>query len=383
MNKNSIKGHRLFLPIFLSLLFYVSFCVYGSEEKDLSIDIVHPCTDYGFKRAFHDQHVACGFLNTVLDLHDENAITTVRFLDKELLSHESLRCDFIIDILCNTKGGRRLLIEIQNDFRTYYATKAFTKFCHLIAPLDAEKIHQEITEESRKRARASETYDGTKEFWKDIKTSIVLVITNKRVPPPDFNTLLPVHAIMEEIINSHRMMHETHIGRPLGDLDARVVLVMLGNFTKRESELTSLLDRWLYAFKDETLSNGVFRIPAYKHIENLHSAHGDDPDLVSFYNTMSQTVIRMTGELESFEKNIYEVNTILDLIKERAREEGQNEAKRSTAHKMLLAECPVDLITKITKLSKKEIESLQIHAVSDLASSSSSSATAQFSEGKK
>lgn len=404
MNKNKnhpIKGIRFFLPIFLSL-FSVSFCVYGSEEKenDVSIDIVHPCTDYGFKRAFHDPHVACGFLNTILDLKDQNIITNVRFLDKELPSHEALGRDFIVDILCETQDNRRFLVEMQNDFRADYATKAFTEFCRLIAHWDAETIRQEVTEESRKRARASETYDGTKEFWKDIKTAIVLVVTNKRFPATQHKVLFPGQVLMEpEIINSYRMMHESHAGRFLGDLDARVVLVMLGNFNKSESDLTSSLDRWLYAFKDENLASGVSRIPTYKHIENIHSVEGDDANLTSFYHTLNKRVVFMTGDLEKFEKNIAEVNMALDTLKAKERMEGREEGvqreKRSTVHQMLLAECSVDLIAKVTKLSEAEINLLRDHAVSASTTSSSSSSSylsafasssssaSQFSEGKK
>ncbi len=294
-----------------------------------SLDIVHPCTDYGFKRAFHDQHVACGFLNTILNLSGEQEIMHVRFLDKELPSQELLGRDFIVDILCETGAGRRFLIEMQNDFRADYATKAFTEFCRLIAHWDAEVIHQEVTEASRKRARASTTYDGVKEFWRDIKTAIVLVITNKCFPVDQQKALFSTYMVMEpEIINTYRMLHENGSGRPLGDLDARVVLVMLSNFKKTESELTSSLDQWLYAFKDDTLTTGVTRIPIYKHIENIHQAGVDSSmGIASFYNILSRKVVHMAGELESFEKKIAEVNGILEEMEEKKKLEGRVEGR--------------------------------------------------------
>jgi hypothetical protein len=275
---------------------------------------------------------------------------------------------------------------MQNDFRADYATKAFTEFCRLIAHWDAETIHQEVTEENRKRARASETYDGTKEFWKDIKTAIVLVITNKRFPETQHKSLFTGQALMEpEIINSYRMMHESHAGRFLGDLDARVVLVMLGNFNKRETELTSPLERWLYAFKDEELASGVSRIPTYKHIENLRLVEGDDINLASFYHILNREVVRTAGDLERFEKNIAEVNMALEHIKETQRregiEEGAQREKRSTVNQMLLAGCHLNLIAKVTQLSEVEIESIRDNPPS--ASSSSSSSSALLPEGRK
>lgn len=84
-----------------------------------------------------------------------------------------------------------------------------------------------------------------KEFWKDIKTVIVLVVTNKRFPEEKRETLFSDQssAVMEpDIINSYRMMHESSPGRPLGDLDARVVLVMLGNFNKKLSSSLLLIN---------------------------------------------------------------------------------------------------------------------------------------------
>jgi hypothetical protein len=201
-----------------------------------SLDIVHPCTDYGFKRAFHVQQVACGFLNTILGISGTEEITQVRFLDKEFPSHELLGRDFI-DILCETGKGQRFLIEIQNDFDADYATKAFTELCRLIAHWDAKVIHQKVIEESRKRARASTTYDGVEEFWRDIKMTIVLIVTNKRFSHDQRKERFIDHAAMEpDIINSYRMTHERVPGRPLGDLDARVILVMLGNFNKTEDD---------------------------------------------------------------------------------------------------------------------------------------------------
>ena len=51
---------------------------------------------------------------------------------------------------------------MQNGFRDDYETNAFTEFCRLIAHWDAEVIHQEVTDSSRKLACANEIYPGRK-----------------------------------------------------------------------------------------------------------------------------------------------------------------------------------------------------------------------------
>ena len=212
-----------------------------------------------------------------------------------------LERDFTVDILCETGKDQRFLIEIHNDFRGDYTTKV---------------IHQRVSEEEEaKLARAGTTYDGVKEFWKDIKTAIVLVVSNKCFSKDQRKERFLDHAVMEpDVINSYRMTHERVQGRPLGDLDARVVLVMLGNFKKTESELITPLDQWLYAFKDEALSSGVSRIPIYKHIENIHSVGIDNnPGLASFYNILNKETVRGAGHLEKFEMDMLKVNDIISM----------------------------------------------------------------------
>lgn len=361
-------------------------------KKDMSLDIVHPCTDYGFKRVFHNQQVVCGFLNSVLELSEQNSIKSVTFLDKELPSSEALGRDYIVDMLCESAGGRRFLIEMQNDFRVNYATKAFTEFCRLIAYWDADTIHQVVTEEFREQFKANETYDGTKEYWKDIKTAITLVITNKQFPNSE-KKLFPHHNFMEpDVINTYRMTHERYPDLALGDLDARVVLVMLGNFQKTESELSSTLDRWLYAFKDEVLAKGVSRIPAYKHIESLRAVVGDgDKGLAEFYHVLNKEVVRNSGDLEKFEKNIAEVNMSLEDMKlkqrnegreegvqeglqkgrkeglQEGRKEGLQEGKKENAQKMLSKGYSVQDISEITGLHHIDIELLRDKILPDSA----------------
>ena len=292
-----------------------------------SLDIVHPCTDYGFKRAFHDIPFACGFLNAVLGLSGTEEITTIRYLDKELPSHAFLGRDFIVDILCETRNDQRFLIEMQNDYGADYASKAFVELCRLVAHWDSEVIHQKVSEESIKLARAGTTYDGVKEFWKDIKTAIVLVVTNKLFSRDQRkNNFLDQTLMKPAVINSYRMTNESVPGQSLCDLDARVVLVMLGNFHKTENELITPLDQWLYAFKDETLKSGISRIPTYKHIENIHRVGIDNnPGLASFYNILNKESVRIAGHLENFEKNMAEVNGIISMMEEKKWLEGKVE----------------------------------------------------------
>ena len=331
----TMKTNPKMLTLFLCAWSY-SPLVWSMEEvnqaelplsSSRSIDIVHPCNDYGFKRAMHQPLVIMGFLNTILRLSEPDRIQSVTYLDKELNSADPLGRHFTVDVLCESTGGKRFLIEMQNDFRADYTAKAFTEFSRLIAQWDAQIVHQEVNEQTRKRARANETLNTVKEFWKDIHTAITVVITNKRFPEDAYKTQFIMQPLMEpQIINTYRMTHTDHPNRYLGDIDARVVMVMLAHFNKAEEQLETIEDKWLYAFKDELLASGVKRIPVYKHIANLDKTQDDgNSGLLDFYQTLNKEVVRMTGNLEHYEQEIMNTNAILEQREEKARVEGKDE----------------------------------------------------------
>ena len=329
-----------------------------------SIDIVHPCNDYGFKRAMHQPSVIMGFLNTILHLSEPDLIQSVTYLDKELNSGDPLGRHFTVDVLCESTGGKRFLIEMQNDFRADYTGKAFTEFSRLIAQWDAQIVHQEVNEQTRKRARANETLNTVKEFWKDIHTAITVVITNKRFPEDAYKTQFIMQPLMEpQIINTYRMTHTDHPNRYLGDIDARVVMVMLSHFNKAEELLETVEDKWLYAFKDEMLASGVKRIPVYKHIANLDKTQDDgNSGLLDFYQTLNKEVVRMTGNLEHYEQEIMNANAILEQREEKARMEGKAEGKaEGITEGVLKAQCEL-LQKKIAKgkSDEKIMEEMEI-----------------------
>lgn len=333
-----------------------------------SIEIVHPCTDYGFKRAFKHPSVAMGFLNHILNLQGDDAIKDIQYLNTELQSSDPLGRHFTVDILCQTKNDRRFLLEMQNDFRSDYANKALTELCRLIAHWDAQVVHQKVTEMSRKRARTNSTLDEIKSFWEDIHTAIVVMVTNKVFPVWQTKESQPDQSLMEpEIINSYRLVHERRTSRHLGNIDARAVLVMLGNFKKSEAELVTDLDRWLYTLKDNSLSSGVDRIPTYKTISDIRCVTGDDVGLKDFYRDLDKRTVQSAGELDQYERGILEVNAIMahrmqeEYAKgiEKGVEKGQSERNIEIARRMLAEKMDVELIVKITGMTEEQIRACQ------------------------
>jgi hypothetical protein len=72
--------------------------------------------------------------------HGTEEIIHVRFLDKELPSHELSKRDFIV-ILCETGIGRWILIEIQNDdFRANNETRIHSQNSVVLLPIVKMKL---------------------------------------------------------------------------------------------------------------------------------------------------------------------------------------------------------------------------------------------------
>ena len=71
-----------------------------------SFEIVNPCTDFGFKRAFGNPNVLKDFLNHILDYKDGEAIVALSYIDKEFPSLHPLGRDFRVDFVCQTQSNK-------------------------------------------------------------------------------------------------------------------------------------------------------------------------------------------------------------------------------------------------------------------------------------
>jgi hypothetical protein len=303
-----------------------------------SIDIVNPCSDFGFKRAFRDPQVAMGFLNTILSLSGEDAIKQIKYLDKELPSLVPEGKDFRVDVLCQASKGEWFLLEMQNDYRTDYPDKALIEFCRLMGNVDA--YHQELcsnpsAHESKELVSSvALTEDHPKmehDFWMSVPKVITLVITNREFQKNRKKAMFPDQTLMEpSIINTYTFRHTEKTERRLGNIDARIVLVMLANFRKSVADLETDMDKWLFALKDESLKSGFKRkgkMEVYKHVNSLEAVEGSDPSLRRFYQLLNRNGIG-GDQLRKYEESVSAVNRALATRYEEGRKEGLLQAAR-------------------------------------------------------
>jgi hypothetical protein len=347
-----------------------------------SIDIVNPCSDFGFKRAFKDREVAIGFLNTILNLRDDDAIVDLGYIDTELPSLIPEGRDFRVDVLCRSSKGEWFLLEMQNDYRADYPDKALVEFCRLMGHVDAARYQScsrpeahelpgggrgdgdgggsgsgggaaDSAEPSRKRIPIF------KDFWKHIPRIITLVITNKEFSTGQTKDRFPDQALMEpDIVNTYTIRHTGVPARCLGNIDARIVLVMLANFRKPIEDLGSDMDRWLFALKDETMKTGRQKLEMYRHVDSLETVQGDSPALKRFYHLLNKGCIAV-DELRRYAEGIQDVNRAFDRQFASGVEQGKREGLLQAARGMKKAKIPNDVIAQSTGLPIDEIDALK------------------------
>ncbi len=86
---------------------------------------INPFTDIGFKKIFGQEvskDLLIDFLNNLLK--GERVINDVRFLDKEQLGFYDDDRSLIYDVLCETPGGERIIVEMQNRSQPYYKRRS-------------------------------------------------------------------------------------------------------------------------------------------------------------------------------------------------------------------------------------------------------------------
>jgi len=326
-----------------------------------SFDIINPCTDFGFKRAFSNSFILIDFLNHILNYQGDNQIAELSYLDKEFQSLDHLGRDFRVDIVCRTKNDRYFLIEMQNDYTEDYADKAHVEFARFLASIDAEKI-SDLPMGDRKRRKVGQTDVQAQEFWQKIEEVCVLVLSNKRFNPTVMKQRYTTEAVAEpDIINTYEMRHTAYPNRHLGTLDTKIVLVMLANFNKTADQLADDMDRWLYALKDERMASGKIKIEMFKQVPDIVKTASANEPLKQFYTELHTSNIGQ-DRLLVFQQRVEEDNARLDKMFTEGHEEGEKvgekKAKRAAIQRMQNKQMKPDDICDILGISEQQLEEI-------------------------
>ena len=183
---------------------------------------ISPQNDFAFKRIFGDeQHkeVLISFLNSVLDLSGERAVVEVQIVDPYQVPRLKQFKETILDIKATCQSGRQFIVEMQVEHQhhfykraLYYSSKAYTEQLH---------IGVDFTE---------------------LKPVYFIGVLNFEAIPG--SRYLSRHIILDE------ETQEQHIS------DFEFCFIELPKFTKHESELQSVVDKWIFFLKNLGTKDG-------------------------------------------------------------------------------------------------------------------------------
>ena len=274
---------------------------------------VNPFTDVGFKIIFGQEFSKpqlLDFLNTLLE--NERNITDLTFLDKEQTAIYDGDRSPIYDILCETDGGEKIIVEMQNrehpNFKErmlYYASEAITR---------------------QGEMGSLWTYD--------IKAVYMIAFTNFTLN--GFENRLRIDVGLTDLQQGNVFTDKM-----------RMICLQMPCFTKDREECDNHFERWIYILKNMEIldrmpwaaQNAVFqRLADIAEVSKLNKEERLEYDhaLKRYRDTMNA----MTG------------------AEQKGRAEGRLETLKENARRMKADGMPLELIAKYTDLSISEVETL-------------------------
>lgn len=277
-----------------------------------------PKIDLAFKKLFGSEdhkRVTISFLNTMLEYTGDRRIESIKFMNTEQLPTGLEKKENILDIFCTDKAGRKFIIEMQNAWMkafgkriVYYGAKAYTNQLSEAKPYD------------------------------DLDPVTVVAITKKfKVFPKK-----PGYKSIQHLVDSKTYEHDLD--------DMTFAFIELPKFTKKEHELVTDEDKWLFLLKE---------ISRYDHIPGpLNQAE---------FSEACQLLNKIS--LSDYEQALYdkklldsqaeEITADLAMNARNAMAKGREEKCIEIAKKMLARGVSLEIIADDTGLSIEEIKQLK------------------------
>ena len=279
---------------------------------------INPHTDFGFKRLFGSEcntELLISFLNTIF--HGKQNIQKVTYINTES------RPGFFV-VRCENDKGEKFIVEMQNVYQEFFKDRTIY---YSTFPI-------------REQAQRGGDWD----FHLNPVYTIGLL---------NFN-------FADGLENAKRWHHEVK----LMEVDTHEVFydkltyiyVEIPKFDKKESELESMYDKWMYVLKN--LSNLMQRPAALQ--ERVFTRLFEQAEISKFDKQ----------ELKLYEDSINAYRDIVNAIRtaekkkyaegrEEGRAEGEKKAKERIASNLLALGVPIETIMQASGLSEEEIKNIQ------------------------
>ncbi|HRR09872.1 MAG TPA: Rpn family recombination-promoting nuclease/putative transposase [Rhodothermales bacterium] len=293
---------------------------------------LNPYTDFGFKKLFGEEAskpVLMDFLNALLP--PEHQIADLSFKNPEQLGVNPYDRKAIYDIYCENQGGEKFIVELQKAKQNYFKDRTIF---YSTFPI-------------REQAERGD--------W-NYKLKAVYCIGILDFTFDDYET----EPERSEVL--HTIQLKNQHGKVFYD-KLTYLYIEMPNFQKKESELRTRLDQWLYFIKyleDFKQIPLIFRdtvfITAFETAELAKMAEADVFAYERSLKVFRDNKATFEYALEQAKKEGREQGR--EEGREQGREEGLKIAQRAMVQKMLAQGLDLNVIQDVTGLSIPEIQAL-------------------------
>ncbi len=268
-------------------------------------------TDFAFKKVFgseESKEILINFLNAVIIFNHGQKIKSLTIVDPYNIPMLKGMKDTYVDVKAVLDDGSHVIIEMQ--------------------VLNTEGFEKRILYNAAKKY-SSQLKRG--DDFKLLNPVIALTIT-------DF-TLFKEH---HDVISHFKLIEKQHLIDYLDDIE--LIFIELPKFTKAESDLSNIQDKWIYFIKN---AGTLDYIP-----KNLNEELEKAFDIANEANFSEQEL-----ELQHRKKDwVYMQKSSLDLAKKQGIEQGIEQNKETVVIKSFKSGLDHDLIQQITGLNEELIE---------------------------
>ena len=289
---------------------------------------INPHTDFGFKRLFgseFNKELLISFLNAMF--HGEQVVEDVTYLNSEQLGDRVDERRAVFDVYCINERGEKFIVEMQNIYQEFFKDRTIYSSTFPI----------------REQAKRGSDWDF------HLKSVYTIGLLN-------FN-------FAEGLENAKKWHHEVK----LMEVDTKEVFydkltyvyVEIPKFNKREEELVTMYDKWMYVLRN--LSSLMQRPSALQErvftrlFEQAEISKFNAVELKSYEDSMN-AYRDIVNAIKSAEKKKYAEGRAEGILEGRA--EGRAESMAEVARAMLAKGMDVAVISEITGLTPNQINSL-------------------------
>ena len=306
-------------------------CIVIGGKKAKFID---PLSDWGFKKLFGTEANKEFLLEFLRDLFPDKRIEDIAYLNNENQGISESDRKSVFDVVCRTVAGDRFIVEVQKKDQRYFMERSLY---YSTFPVQEQ---------------------GLRGDWDFRLTPVYMVgILNFALKHDCPGGTAAENGGNPKLIHRYDL-RERETGELMTD-NLHFVFIEVGAFGKKEEELESVMDKWMFVLKNmarlldrpKALQERIFRklfeaaqIAAMPHEEQV--LYRDNMMTENDYRNCIDFA-REEGHASGFAEGRSEGIT-----------EGKTEGIASVAKSMKVMNLPIETIMQATGLSQKEVEEL-------------------------